>query len=376
MLVNSSSAYSFKTPAPGGESYTGSASSAAAVRQPAPGAGTDKDPQPMGIVILWGPEQRMESLEAIRAATTNAELAFSVIETAGDHAQQHDIVRELYLGNALGPHTQLLACFASNTRAEVLVAEGGRAITALDLICWFRTPPMAGHRPLRFSWKGTIHAFWQQSGKVLDYYDPHRPLWKTGPAIPHACRKGGTDHNSITGIEDLCAYIGSVKGQGALLETAYIAARMLGVTGDTPGCAGGRFKRAVVAGAPRTSAQAQHDHLIASLEGGNGDQARVRGARQDVRALARAMPSGRPRQAVTAAGDQARERLRDASRALKIAGLGRASCPISFAASHEGMFGPQRRAELQAPLPLGHDHQGNGYPGRPARRRDKRQPSS
>ncbi|WP_194711321.1 hypothetical protein [Noviherbaspirillum soli] len=101
--------------------------------------------------------------------------------------------------------------------------------------------------------------------------------------------QGGANHNAVTAITDLCAYIGEVRGSAACLEPAYIAARMLGVTGDMLGCVGGRFRRAVVAGAPRTSAQARHDHLIASLERGNGDQARIAGARKDLHALACAM---------------------------------------------------------------------------------------
>ena len=288
MLV-SSSVYSLRTPEPGGHCYSGGTSSVAATEQKAAIAGPENGSQPMDIVILWGPGQCREDLEAITDAASNAALKFRVIETASDYAQQNNVVEDLYLSDALGPHTQLVACFASSNGEALKISERGEVMRAMDLIYWVRTPPRTHYGPLRPSWEGTIHAVWQQSGKVRDYYDPERPLWKTGPTITHSCRKGGTDHNSITAIKDLCAYIGEAKSKTAYLEPAYIAARMLGVTGDTLACVGGRFKRAVMVGAPRTSAQAQYDHLIASLEGRNGEQERIAGARKDLRAVARAM---------------------------------------------------------------------------------------
>ena len=243
----------------------------------------------MDLVLLWGPGRCSEELEAIKDAAIKAELKYVVIETASDYAQHNNVVEDLYLNNSLGPQTQVVACFASINGQVVQVSEEGVGIPALDLICALRTPPRTDYGPLRPSWKGTIHAAWVQSGKMRDHYDPERPIWNTGPTMTHSCRKGGTDHNIINAIKDLCAYIGEVRGQPAYLEPEYIAARMLGVTGDTFACVGGRFKRALVVGAPRTSAQARQEHLIASLEGSNGEQARIVGARKDLRALARAM---------------------------------------------------------------------------------------
>jgi hypothetical protein len=243
----------------------------------------------MDLVILWGPGQCSEELEEIKDAATNAELKYLVIETASDYAERNNVVAELYLNNALGPHTQLVARFASSNGKVVQTSNKGTVLSALDLICALRSPPRTDYGPMRPYWKGTIHAAWDKSGKVRKHYDPEVGLWKSGPTMTHSSRHGGTEHNVINAIKDLCAYIGQVKDTPAFLEPEYIAARMLGVTGDTFGCVGGKFKRAVVVGAPRTSAQAQHDHLIASLEGRNGEQTRILGARKDLRALAHAM---------------------------------------------------------------------------------------
>lgn len=288
MLV-SNSVYSSRTPGPGSHCYSGGTASAKAAEQPAPCVVRESDSQPMDLVILWGPGRCSEELEAIKDAAINAELKYVVIETASDYAQHNNVVKDLYLNNSLGPQTQVVACFASSNGQVVQVSKEGAEIPALDLICALRTPPRSDYGPMRPSWKGTIHAAWVKSGKMRDHYDPERPLWNTGPTMTHSCRKGGTDHNIVNAIKDLCAYIGEVKGQPAYLEPEYIAARMLGVTGDTFACVGGRFKRALVVGAPRTSAQAQQEHLIASLEVSNGEQARIVGARKDLRALARAM---------------------------------------------------------------------------------------
>lgn len=288
MLV-SSSVYSSRTPGPGSHCYSGGTASAKATEQPAPCVVREDASQPMDLVILWGPGQCSEELEEIKDAATNAELKYLVIETASDYAERNNVVAELYLNNALGPHTQLVARFASSNGKVVQTSNKGTVLSALDLICALRSPPRTDYGPMRPYWKGTIHAAWDKSGKVRKHYDPEVGLWKSGPTMTHSSRHGGTDHNVINAIKDLCAYIGQVKDTPAFLEPEYIAARMLGVTGDTFACVGGKFKRAVVVGAPRTSAQAQHDHLIASLEGRNGEQTRILGARKDLRALAHAM---------------------------------------------------------------------------------------
>jgi hypothetical protein len=64
---------------------------------------------------------------------------------------------------------------------------------------------------------------------------------------------------------------------------------MLGVTGDTLVCFGGKFEKAVVVGAPRTPEQARHDCVLAGLEGRMGQRARIAGTRTDLHLPACAM---------------------------------------------------------------------------------------
>lgn len=267
----------------------------AATSMPASPAQAEHAPKAMDVVIFWGPGQRREDLLTITKAASDAGLNYRIVEILGDGFLSGSVKKDLYCSDQLGPHTQIIASFAAQRDPGAgihylsLSEEGLRKLPAADFISWLRTPPGEPGFPLQAPWLGTVHAFWQLSGNLRDDYQAQRLSGLSGPTISYACRKGGSVHNAVTAMQDLCAYVGTVRGKAPYLEPEYIAARMLGVAGDTVACWGGRFKRALVVGAPRTLLQAQHDYLIDGLQGRNGRPPRMLGADEDMQAVADAM---------------------------------------------------------------------------------------
>jgi hypothetical protein len=249
----------------------------------------------MDVVIFWGAGQRSEDLVAITNAAGDAGLDYRIVEIRDDDFLSNSVKEDLYRSGELGPHTQVIARFAAaegaaaHTHYLSLSEDGRQTLPAALFLSWLRTPPGEPDFPLQAPWRGTVHAFWARSGRLRDDYQLQRLAWRSGPTISYAWRKGGSDHNAVAAMLDLCAYVGTVKGEAPYLEPEYIAARMLGVAGDTVACLGGKFKRALVVGAPRTSLQAQHNYLIDGLQGCNGRAPRMLGASEDLQALASAM---------------------------------------------------------------------------------------
>ena len=247
------------------------------------------------IVIFWGPGQRREDLLVIAAGASQAGLDYRIVEACDDGFLSGSIKMDLYCNDELGPHTQVLASFAAqegaagHTHCLSLSEDGRQALPAVDFIAWLRTPPGAPGFSLRAPWQGTVHAFWPLSARLQDDYQAHSLSAASGPVISYAWRKGGSVHNAVSAMLDLCAYVGTVRGEAPYLDPEYLAARMLGVAGDTLACLGGRFRRVLVVGAPRTSAQAQHDELMDGLQGDDGRPARMVGDDEDLQAVARAM---------------------------------------------------------------------------------------
>lgn len=260
----------------------------------------------MDIVLFWGPRQSREDLDAVTKAARDAGLKIRVVEVTSGAFMSSQLKEELYRSGALGPHTQVIARFAvaedlTETNQYLLLSEsGGEALPAFDFISWLRTPPpgMPGDPPMA-SWRGTVHAFWPHSGMLRDRFEPDQRSWTIGTMLTYSARKGQSRHNAVTMMLDLCDYLGSAKHEPACLAPEYVAARMLGVAGDTFACFGGNFEQAVVVGAPRMPEQARKDYLLASLEGGNGKQERIVGASRDLRALACAMRHPRVRGAAS-----------------------------------------------------------------------------
>lgn len=249
----------------------------------------------MDIVIFWGAGQRSEDLVAVAGAAGDAGLDYRIVEIRDDDFLSSPVKEDLYRSGDLGPHTQVIASFAAadgeaaHTHYLSLSEDGRQTLPAALFLSWLRTPPGEPDFSLQAPWQGTAHAFWPRSGRLRDDYQSQRLAWRSGPTISYAWRKGCSDHNAVAAMLDLCAYVGTVRGEAPCLEPEYIAARMLGVAGDTVACLGGRFRRALVVGAPRTSLQAQHDYLIDGLQGCNGRPPRMLGASEDLQALASAM---------------------------------------------------------------------------------------
>ena len=256
----------------------------------------------MDIVVFSGPGQGRHDLEAITKAAINAGLKIKVIEVADSSFLTSTLKADLYLGGELGPDTQLVARFAvasgvAGSNQHVLLSEDGtETMLASDFISWVRTPPPGmpcGPRPA--SWSGTVHVVCERSRTLLDAIKPQTQSWMSGTVLAYGGRKRGSGHNTLTAMLDLCNYLGSVKDEPAFRAPEYIAARMLGVVGDTLACFGGKFEKAVVVGAPRTPDQGRHDLLLACLEDGEGRQPRIAGAPGDLRTLAGAMRHPRVR---------------------------------------------------------------------------------
>lgn len=290
-----SSRFSSFSPLPNATCQPGEAFRTAATSIPACPAQAQHAPHAMDVVIFWGPGQRREDLLTITNAASDAGLHYRIVEILDDGFLSGSVKMDLYCNDELGPYTQVIACFAvqrdlaAHTHYLSLSEDGLCRLPAADFISWVRTPPGEPGFPLRAPWQGTMHAFWQLSGNLRDDYQGQRLSGLSGPMISYACRKGGSVHNAVTAMQDLCAYVGTVRGKAPYLEPEYIAARMLGIAGDTVACWGGRFKRALVVGAPRTPLQAQHDYLIDGLQGRHGRPARMLGADEDRQAVADAM---------------------------------------------------------------------------------------
>lgn len=255
----------------------------------------ERAPEARDVVIFWGPGQCREDLLAIANAASEAGLNYRIVEVLDDGFLSGTVKMDLYCNNELGLHTQVIASFAAregaagHTHRLSLSQDGQQALPAVDFIAWLRTPPGEPGFPLCTPWQGTVHAFWPFSARLQDDYQALRLSGTSGPIISYACRKGGSVHNAVSAMLDLCAYVGAARGQAPYLEPDYVAARMLGVAGDTVTCLGGRFRRVLVVGAPRTSAQAQHDELMDGLQGRNGRPARMLGDKEDLQAVACAM---------------------------------------------------------------------------------------
>lgn len=291
----SSNSYSVRTPEPGKAQEYATPPIASAV-QPAGDAVPQKPSPAMDVVIFWGPRQFREDLDAVTNAARRAGLKFRVVEIASYGSLSSQLKADLYLDGQLGPNTQVIANFAINDTWGsqdpylALSESDQQQMPAFDFISWLRTPPRGmPPGPLPTSWLGTVHAFWPHSGMLRDRFAPDKPCWKVGTMFTYSARKGDSDDNSVAMMLDLCDYLGSAKDEPALLAPEYVAARMLGVAGDTFACFGGNFEQAVVVGAPRMPEQARQDYLLATLEGKNGEQERVVGAGRDLLALASAM---------------------------------------------------------------------------------------
>lgn len=250
----------------------------------------------MDIVLFWGAGQSRKDLNAVTMAARNAELRIRVVEVSNRACLSDQLKAELYHGGQLGPRTHVLAKFAvtgapGQWGPSLALSESGKQeMPAFDFISWLRTPPPGmPHGPLPASWRGTVHAFWPHSGMLRDRFSPDRDGWTCGTMCTYSARKGQSDHNAVTTMLDLCEYLGGAKDEPALLTPEFVAARMLGVAGDTFTCFGGHFDQVIVAGAPRTPEEARQDWSLASLEGGKATKARIAGSGKDLQALASAM---------------------------------------------------------------------------------------
>jgi hypothetical protein len=248
------------------------------------------------IILFWGPGHRKEDFDDIIAICSKLAVALKVVQVEGFHSFHDSLKKDLYLGGELGRQTQVIAFFHGG--ADIpggrqylqLSADGKEQMESIAFFCWLRSPPPGmPASPEQAGWKGIVHAFWCGSGKLRDDFLPGRPFWDSGTALSYAARKDTASDNAVKSVLDLCEFVSVAKADPSLLAPRPVAARMLGVVGDTFCCMGTGFEQAVVISAPRTSEEAQSGCLIDCLEGRSGQQARVAGAEQDLRAIAASM---------------------------------------------------------------------------------------
>nr|WP_217344489.1 hypothetical protein [Noviherbaspirillum sp. L7-7A]MBV0878642.1 hypothetical protein [Noviherbaspirillum sp. L7-7A] len=223
-------------------------------------------------------------------------MALKVVQVEGFHSFHDSLKKDLYLGGELGRQTQVIAFFHGSADVSggghclQLSADGKEKLRSIEFFCWLGSPPPGmPASPEQAGWKGIVHAFWCESGKLRDDILPGRPIWNGGTVLSYSGRKDTATDDAAKSALDLCQFIGEARADPSLLAPQTIAARMLGVVGDTFCCMGIGFDRAIVIGAPRTADEAQFSYLIDCLEGHGGQQARVTGAERDLRAIAASM---------------------------------------------------------------------------------------
>lgn len=248
------------------------------------------------IILFWGPGHRKDYLDDIIARCSNLGVSLKVVQIEGFHGFHDSLKRDLYLGGELGRRTQVIAFFHGSADVSggshflQLSADGKEKIRSIEFFCWLGSPPPGmPASPEQADWKGIVHAFWCEGGKLRDDLLPGLPIWNNRTVLSYSGRKDTSPDNAFKSVLDLCQFIGEAKADPSLLAPQAIAARMLGVVGDTFCCMGIGFEQAVVIGAPRTAEEAQSSYLIDCLEGRAGRQARVTGAEQDLRAIAASM---------------------------------------------------------------------------------------
>jgi hypothetical protein len=248
------------------------------------------------ILLFWGPSHEKQDLDDIIATCSKLGVALKVVPVCGFNSFSDSLKKDLYLGGELGRQTQVIAFFHGGAGVLggghylQLSADGKEQLLSTDFFCWLGSPPPdMPASPEQAGWKGMVHAFWCGSGKLRDALVPGRPFWSSGTVMSYSARKDTASHNAVKSVLDLCQFVGLAKADPSLLAPQPIAARMLGVVGDTFCCMGNGFEKAVVIGAPRTAEEAHSGYLIDCLEGRAGQQARITGAEQDLRAIAASM---------------------------------------------------------------------------------------
>ncbi len=254
------------------------------------------------IILFWGPGHDQQHLNEIVSTCSKLGVALKVVAVGGLNSLRNSLKMDLYLGGELGQRTQVIATFHGGTNAPggghylQLSADNKERMVSRDFFSWLRSPPPGmPASPAPAGWKGTVHAFWCGSGKLRDDCLPGDPVWSGGTVMSYSSRKDTASHNAVKSILDLCQYVGEARDDPSLLAPQPVAARMLGVVGDTFCCMGNGFEQAIVIGAPRTAEEAQPGYLIDCLNGRAGQQMRVTGAARDLRAIAVSMRQPRAR---------------------------------------------------------------------------------
>jgi hypothetical protein len=205
---------------------------------------------------------------------------------------------QLYLGGELGRDTQVLACFHGGSprpsgRHELEVEKGGASyVDTIDFLSWLRTAPEGlpcGAEPAGFH--GTVHIHSCQAKLLSNHLKPGCPEWNKGDSVAYSSSKDTSYHQGVTTMLDLCELVGQAINDATLFDPMILAARAIGVTGDTVAFFGPSFHEALTVRAARTREEAHPEFVIHNLELGAQCTARISASQQDRVALLAALRS-------------------------------------------------------------------------------------
>ena len=257
----------------------------------APAQSSAAPPSGMDVILFWGPGQLQSNLDAIRKACADAGLTFKPVIVDGRGSFSGELKNALYPGGELGSNTQVIASFHGagmryTAGHEIQVtADGAGFLPTVEFMSWLRTPPPG----MPAGWRGQVHFFSCRAKTLLDFFRPRSRAWACGTVFTYASRKDTPTHGSMAAILDLCGFLGSVKDAPELLVPVSLAARMLGVVGDTFACMGAGLEQPLVVGAPRSPAEVHPAFLPGVLGAGTAHAHRISGSERDLNALAAAL---------------------------------------------------------------------------------------
>ena len=247
------------------------------------------------LIVFWGPGFPRRDLIGIRDKCRELGLNPRVIPIASSAGFSDELKGQLYRGGELGPQTQVLAFFHGGADAQdkhgILVEQDGSGdVGTMEFLSWLRTPP-AGMPcgPESAVWRGTVHLHSCQAGRLRDELKPGSAEWNSGRCFAYSSRKDTSYHQGIKTALDLCDFLALAKKDATLLDPMLLAARALGVTGDTVAFLGAGFERPFVARAPREREEAHPEFVLHNLGQGEQCTARISGSQLDRSALLAAL---------------------------------------------------------------------------------------
>jgi hypothetical protein len=252
------------------------------------------------IILFWGAGLPRRDRLRIQEKCRKLGVDLRVINIASAADFSPGLKNQLYLGGELGRNTQVLACFHGGSsepsgRHEIEVGvekDGANCVDTIDFLSWLRTAPEGmpcGPEPADFH--GTVHIHSCRAKLLSRHLKPGSPEWNKGNCFAYSSGKDTSYHQGITTMLDLCELLGQAIDDATLLDPVILAARAIGVTGDTVSFFGPSFHETLLVRAARTREEAHPEFVIHNLELGEQCTTRISGSEEDRAALLAALRS-------------------------------------------------------------------------------------